>query len=73
LKAEKGKDIVLSGGSILATKLLSENLIDEIQLRVHPVLIGSGIPLFNKRQDFSVRLIQQKKYSNAAVLSVYSI
>jgi dihydrofolate reductase len=73
LKSEKGKDILLSGGSILATKMLSENLIDELQLRVHPVLIGSGIALFNKHEDVSVRLIQQKEYSNAVVLNVYSI
>jgi dihydrofolate reductase len=73
LKSEKGKNLLLSGGSILATTLLSENLIDEIQLRVHPVIIGSGIPIFHKHKDFSLQIIRQKKYSNAVVLNVYGI
>ena len=60
LKSEEGKDILLSGGSVLATNLLTENLINEIQLRVHPVMMGSGIPLFYEHDDVSLRLVLQK-------------
>jgi dihydrofolate reductase len=43
LKAEPGRDIWLCGGADLAGQLL--DLVDEIQLKIYPVLLGDGIPL----------------------------
>ncbi|MHA7304091.1 dihydrofolate reductase family protein [Arthrobacter sp. TMN-49] len=45
LKDEPGLDIWLCGGGELATQLV--DLIDEIQLKINPVLLVSGIPLFS--------------------------
>jgi dihydrofolate reductase len=44
LKAKPGKDIWLCGGGRLAASLVDE--IDELILKMHPILLGSGIPLF---------------------------
>ncbi|MGH3981931.1 MAG: dihydrofolate reductase family protein [Pseudonocardiaceae bacterium] len=44
LKAEPGKDIWLCGGGRLAASLVDE--IDELILKMHPIMLGSGIPLF---------------------------
>lgn len=44
LKREEGADIWLCGGGDLAGQLI--DVIDEIQLKVNPVLFGTGIPLF---------------------------
>ena len=52
LKSKKGKGIVIFGGGELAKSLFEADLIDEVVLNIHPVLLGSGIPLFHdmKRQ-----------------------
>ncbi len=52
LKHKKGKGIVVFGGGELAKSLFEADLIDEVVLNIHPVLLGSGIPLFHemKRQ-----------------------
>lgn len=44
LKKEPGRDIWLCGGGDLAGQLI--DLLDEIQLKINPVLLGAGIPLF---------------------------
>lgn len=46
LRNQKGKGICLFGGGQLAKSLFEADLIDEIVLCVHPVILGSGIPLF---------------------------
>ncbi|MGL5731372.1 MAG: dihydrofolate reductase family protein, partial [Bacteroidales bacterium] len=52
-----GGDIWLIGGSQINKYLLNADLIDEIILSIHPVIIGSGIPLFAEgtwKKDFEI-------------------
>ena len=46
LKSEAGKDIIVMGGSEIGKSLFEAGLIDELGVNIHPVLLGSGIPLF---------------------------
>jgi dihydrofolate reductase len=72
LKAGPGKNILLTGGSLLASSLLAAGLIDEIRLRILPVLIGKGIPLFaNLENDVALQRIEHEAYSNGVTLNVY--
>jgi len=74
LKSGKGKDIFVLGGGELAKSLFDANLIDEISLSIHPLLLGSGIPLFlpTKRQ-LDLELLECKPYKNSCVLVRYRI
>jgi dihydrofolate reductase len=36
------------GGADLASTLLAANLIDELVLKLNPLLLGEGIPLFSR-------------------------
>ncbi|MBM6400193.1 dihydrofolate reductase family protein [Phycicoccus sonneratiae] len=44
LKAEDGLDVWLCGGGHLAAQLADE--VDELHLKVNPVVLGTGVPLF---------------------------
>jgi dihydrofolate reductase len=46
IKNRPGKDIWLFGGAALTASLMNLGLIDEFWLSVHPVVLGSGKPLF---------------------------
>lgn len=57
LKSEKGKDIWLVGGGELAHSFFEADLVDEMILSIHPILLGRGILLFHeadRRCDFSL-------------------
>jgi dihydrofolate reductase len=46
LKEQPGRNIYVVGGPTLVTSLLNENLLDELKLIVHPLLLGGGRALF---------------------------
>lgn len=46
LKQQPGKDIAVMSGGGLARSLFQAGVIDEIALNMHPLLLGSGTPLF---------------------------
>lgn len=72
LKQQLGKDIWLCGGGNLATALSSE--IDEMILKVHPILLGSGIPLFSGViQPTSLELADSKIYPNGFMVLHYRL
>lgn len=70
LKQQPGKDIWLCGGGDLATRLYEE--IDELILKVNPLLLGSGIPLFsNGIPKTNLKLLSHKVYANGFMLLRY--
>lgn len=52
LKQQPGKDIWLVGGGDLAGTLFTE--IDELVIKLNPVAIGKGIPLFGSRAEYTL-------------------
>jgi dihydrofolate reductase len=46
LKQTPGKDIYLLGGAETASRLIDAGLVDELRLILHPLVAGSGKPLF---------------------------
>jgi dihydrofolate reductase len=47
LKRAPGKAILAHGGAGFARSLASRGLVDEYRLLIHPVALGSGLPLFS--------------------------
>jgi dihydrofolate reductase len=74
LKNQKGQDIFVMGGGELAKSLFEANLIDEIGMNIHPVLLGSGIALFHEmKRQIQLELIEYKTFSDGCVLVSYRI
>jgi len=71
LKQQSGKDIFVGSRSLII-QLMKLNLIDEFQLMVHPVIAGSGLPLFENINDRTIlKLIKTKTFSSGAVTLYY--
>src|SRR6185369_386171 len=48
LKKQKGKDIIVYGGSSFVAALIKEGLIDEFHFFLNPIAIGKGISAFEE-------------------------
>lgn len=74
LKSEEGKDICVMGGGLFAKSLFEAELIDEIGFNIHPVLLGSGIPLFHEmKRQINLELLDCKPFKNGCVLVTYRV
>ncbi|MGV3657418.1 MAG: dihydrofolate reductase family protein [Chitinophagaceae bacterium] len=74
IKSEKGKDIWLFGGASLTAALLQLKLIDEFWLSVHPIILGSGKPLFSHIPDRTyLQLLENKTYDSGLVSLKYAL
>jgi dihydrofolate reductase len=72
LKRQSGKDIWLCGGGELATTLFPE--IDELILKVNPILLGAGVPLFSGLvTQTDLELAGSKIYGNGFMLLRYLV
>ncbi len=74
LKREKGKGICVMGGGLLAKPLFEADLIDEVGFNIHPVLLGSGIPVFHQmKRQIDLELIECKTLKNGCVAVTYRV
>lgn len=70
----EGKDIWLFGGANLTTDMINANLVDELMISIHPLILGNGKHLFidiNKRRKLT--LIDNKTFSTGLVQLSYKI
>ena len=74
LKSEAGKDICVMGGGDFAKTLFEADLIDEIGFNIHPVVLGSGIPVFHEmNHQIDLELLDCKPFKNGTVLISYRV
>ena len=69
LKAQDGKEILAHGGARFAQALSSASLVDEYRLRVHPVALGAGTPLFVDKR--ALALTEARAFPRGVVVHVY--
>ena len=68
LKQQPGKDMVILGSPRLAHYLMQLDLIDEYKITVSPVLVGSGLPLFQGiKEKSNPKLIENRTFDSRAI------
>lgn len=74
LKQPPGGDIWLWGGASLTTSLMNADLVDELLLAVHPIVLGAGKALFSgleKRNHFTLKSSQP--HPSGLVMLAYEV
>lgn len=72
LKAEAGKPIVALGGAGFMQSLIATGLIDEYHLAIHPVALGSGLPIFTGlEQPLYLELADTKVFPAGVTAQTY--
>jgi dihydrofolate reductase len=69
LKELKGKDLIVYGGATFVSSLIENGLIDELNLFVNPVAIGTGMRIFPARRP--LKLIGSTGYPSGIVVNTY--
>lgn len=72
IKKQSGKDIWLYGGAGLIKTFIQLGLIDIYRISVHPIVLGSGKPLFeNLKERIDLTLIKTNIFKSGVVQLVY--
>jgi dihydrofolate reductase len=74
MKNERGDNMVIMGSGSIVSQLTQAKLIDEYQLVVHPIVLGSGRTLFEGVKE-KIRLKQSgsRAFKNGNVLLTYEL
>ena len=72
LKQQPGKDIGITGSATLVQSLLQEDLLDELGLMIHPVVVGTGRRIFEEGGgQKGLKLVDSRTFSTGVVSLTY--
>lgn len=71
LKEQPGKDMVILGSGVLVESLMRRNLIDEFQLLIHPLVLGSGRRMFTGGASAALRLVDSVTTTTGVLIARY--
>lgn len=73
LKEQPGKNISVSGSPTLVRWLLQQNLLDELWLAIHPVVVGQGACLFEQDGDrMPLKLLKSETFETGVLSLTYA-
>ncbi len=71
LKQQPGKNILVDGSSILIHTLVENDLVDEYQLHVYPIVLGKGKRLFSDGKRINLQLIESMALPTGVIYQSY--
>lgn len=73
LKEEGGKDLLAIGSPALVKALIEQDLVDELQIMIDPLIVGGGKRLFAEDGALSqFRLVSSQATTTGALIVIYS-
>jgi dihydrofolate reductase len=73
MKNEPGPDMVILGSGSIVSQLAQENLIDEYQIALSPIVLGKGRTLFEGvREKLNLKLTKSRTFGNGNVFLCYA-
>jgi len=74
LKSQEGGKICVMGGGILGQSLFEAGVIDEVGLNIHPILLGSGVPLFRDAgRRIKLQMTECRTLDGGCILADYLV
>jgi dihydrofolate reductase len=72
LKQQPGEDLLVLGSPTLVRSLLREGLLDDLTLNICPIVLGSGLRLFDETTDhLPLELVEATTYSTGVLRVSY--
>jgi dihydrofolate reductase len=72
LKEKPGRELQLHGSGVLLRWLLERDLVDELNLRIYPVVVGDGLRLCPEQgQTHNLELVDSRSTSTGVMLQTY--
>jgi dihydrofolate reductase len=71
LKQQEGGNLLIFGHGLLGETLLKQQLLDVLDLSIHPLFLGQGKLFFRQGEDAKLRLVAAKTFTNGIVKLTY--
>jgi dihydrofolate reductase len=72
LKKEPGPDMVILGSGSIVSQLAQQNLIDEYQIALSPIVLGTGRTMFEGvKEKLNLKLTKSRTFGNGTVFACY--
>jgi dihydrofolate reductase len=72
LKRQPGRNIQVPGSPRLVRSLLAEGLLDQLALMIHPIVLGSGMRLFDEMpHEVGLELVEGRALKSGVLLATY--
>lgn len=71
LKQQPGKNILIDGSSVLIHTLSQNDLVDEYQLHLYPLVLGGGKRLYPEAKSLNLKLVESSAMPTGVVFMRY--
>ena len=71
LKQLPGRNISMIGSATLVRALLQDDVLDELRLLVHPIVVGRGKKLFEGDVQKKLKLVESKTFQTGVLNLIY--